>query len=619
MPKVYQSQGNLAGFAMRVLALVALIISSVMAWGRGASVRTDGDILVVNGLPVVRFRNAQDNDSPAERARAAAAVLVSASSADAVVVRPDANKVIVALGSDTILTVTQRDGANPLAIANDWASKIRHALTLPPLRIGDDLVKVPITGSVDISVIGKLCEYVNANSSDRRVATVDKTPYGIRVRGVSSGRTSIVVGSGNSDDQSVTVVVQPFAAPFPQAVTAYVCGSPATSSTVEGAIYGAIRTQLKCEQGAVLDFSLKNVPALGVGQSRTFSINTKASCFQCIDNSGEVQVTVVNTPSPAKDDRVLWYSNDPESVKQPGPLFMSSLESGQSARLLYHHLNASSISMLLRVQAINNSDEPLKVLLIPGDSKPDRNPVRAGMRAATEFLPGFFWNSGEIFTIPPRSTLPLSLRRFSPGETVSGLCSIRLVSGSGLMVRTDAWPPFDLEQQWKNTIYTSTPWREVGCHPINEFDRSPCEPSVHVYPNPYKVEDCHYTVGGRFATIRLGEAPIATADSHRNLDGNYGVLYSIRTSITNPTRSDADVELVMESSSGYTTGLFYVGDKLVSTPYLGPKDTTRIASFHVLAGGSIRTDILTVPISGGSYPVTITLRPVSARSASKSR
>ncbi len=596
---------------MRSLALIVLAFLSCLAFGRGASVRTDGGVLVVNGLPVVRFRPSVDVPLPEERAKTAAAILVSASSPDSISVRSDARGTAIVLGAETLITVYSKDGANGLAIANDWASRIKHALALPALKIGDDLVKVAVAGGVDVSVIGHLCEYVTANSMNRAVASVEKTPYGLRIKGESPGRTAITVGVGNEEDQSITVVVQPLAAIFPQIVTATVCGQPATAGTVEGAITGAIRTQLKSEDGSVIDFRLRPVNAIGAGQSRTITVEVHASAFQSIESTGEVRVRVTNVMPPIATDEVLWYSNDPESVRNPGPLFMSTLEPSRSARLLYHHLNASTIPMLMRVQAINNSDAAIELMIISGDSKPDKNPVRAGMRAAIEYLPANYWGSGEVITIPPRSTLPLSLRRFSPGETVSGLCSVRVISGTGLTVRTDVWPPLALEQKWRNAILTSTPWREVGAHPINEFDRAPCEQSVHVYPNPYKDLECRYSVGGRFGTIRLGEAPIATADSHNNLDGNYGVMYSIRATISNPTNHPAEVELILESSSGYTTGLFIVDGKTYCAPYLGPKDTSRIVRFSIPAGATVKSSILTVPISGGSYPVTMTLRPIS--------
>ena len=158
---------------------------------------------------------------------------------------------------------------------------------------------------------------------------------------------------------------------------------------------------------------------------------------------------VHNLGLPQVKDEQLWYSNDPESVVRPGALFSSTLKLGSPVRFLYHHINASTDGMYLGVQAINDSDSAAKVMIIPGDSKPDRNPVRAGLKAARSVSAGVdVFGSGEVVTIPAHETLPISLRRLLPGETMSGLCSLRLLSGPKGARRcgTDSWPLFQDRQ-----------------------------------------------------------------------------------------------------------------------------------------------------------------------------
>ena len=600
-----------------LLALVLLAIyASAGAFGldrKSASARVDGSVLFVNGVPVAKLKATVDGLGPSARGAKAASVLLAAASPGSISFRAiDGKSHGIYVGYELAITVVSGDGGKPIDVCTEWAARIKRALSLPAIKVSDEPIRLPLGTTKEVPIYGSLCDLATVTTTNSSVATVEKTTTGFTVKAVATGKASVIVSSGANDDTPISVIVQPYAATYPQTLSAFVSGSPSTASTIEGAIQGVIQTQLQTQDGAKLDYKVKGTRALGVGRTKSYTFLVHASAPHCFDSYGEVNVVVRNTPVPAKGDEVLWYSNDPESVKRPGPLFSSELKPGSSARLLYHHLNASSQTMLVRVQAVNDTDKPVRIQLIPGDSRPDRNPVRAGMRAAMEFIQGYTWNSGEVVTIPSRSTIPLSLRRFAPGETVSGLCSLRLIDGDeSILVRTDAWPSFALEGAWQNATLTSTPWREIGSRAINQFDRAPYEQSVHVYPNPYKREKLRYEVGGRFGTCRIGEIPIATANSFNNLDGNYGVIYNIDTTIDNPTNETTDVELVFESSAGYTTGLFLFEGKTVYVPYLGPKEESRIASFHLGAGASKRIEIVTLPISGGSYPITLTLRPRS--------
>ena len=149
--------------------------------------------------------------------------------------------------------------------------------------------------------------------------------------------------------------------------------------------------------------------------------------------------------------------------------------------------------------------------------------------------------------------------------------------------------------------------------PIGEFDQAPFELSLHVYPNPYKSELMTYRVGGRYAFLRLGQSPIQRLDSDGALDGNFGVIYNIRGKVSNPTSVATDVELVFEASGGYTGGLFVVNGSYVKTPLLQPKAEYRIIRIRLVPGAERYLNITTLPLSGGSYPATLTLRPVQSR------
>ncbi len=525
------------------------------------------------------------------------------------------NRTILVSG-EPVLIVTPEDAASQNstagALAQAWAARLKDALDLPPLKVSDNFVKLPTGGSAKVRITGSEADRATIDVSAPSIARTSRSGSDLKITAVGVGHATVSVTAGRAME-NIDVQVLPYAANFPQTINVTVTGAPATKQMVCGAVAGALRTRLEAVSSAHWSFGHVEASQLETGATRSYSVQAWAASSEAYPSSGEVTVVVKNAALPLQTDGDLWYSNDPETVRQPAPLFSASLKNGRSARLLYHHLNGSMQDMFIRVEAINESDKPARIELIPGDSKPDRDPVKAGAAAADQFFQNWMFGSGEVITVPAGSALPISLHRLSPGETASGLCSIRLVDGPpDVLIRTDAFPPFPLDEKWRGALFSSTPWREVGVHSINQFDRSPCEASPHIYPNPYAEDRMDYEVGGRFGFMRIGSKPIARQDSDGVLDGNFGVIYNIRASLKNPTNEAADVELVFQASAGYAGGIFVINGSYLKTSVLAPKGVVRIAKYHLMPGGTEQLDITTLPLSGSSYPATLLIRPVSA-------
>ncbi|HEY0868128.1 MAG TPA: hypothetical protein VGE01_12155, partial [Fimbriimonas sp.] len=243
----------------------------------------------------------------------------------------------------------------------------------------------------------------------------------------------------------------------------------------------------------------------------------------------------------------------------------------------------------------------------PGDASPDPNPVLAGIVAAEMYVKNWMHGSGEIVTIPPRQTVPLSLRRVSPNETMSGLCSLRLVEGpESLLVRTDAYPPFPVSGKWSDALRSTTPWRETGSNPVNDYDLAAYTISNHVYPDPQKAEQTWtYRVGGRHQFVRIGEKAISRQDNSGVLDGNFGVFYRIKADVENPTDKVASVDLHFIPSAGYSGAIFIMDGNLMRTPLLQPQTPWRITQLKLAPGERQSIRLMTIPLSGSSYPATL--------------
>jgi hypothetical protein len=302
-------------------------------------------------------------------------------------------------------------------------------------------------------------------------------------------------------------------------------------------------------------------------------------------------------------------------VREFGTLFTAKLDEGSQARLLYHHLNATSYPMVVAAEVQNAGSMPARILVIPGDAAPSRNPVLAGLVAGEKFLNAWIKRSGEVVEIPPNSSMPLSLRKLAPGETSSGLCSLRLLSGGpkSLTVKLDARPNFATEAGWEGALASDTPWRFMGTPTLKTEANGNGAHSVHAYPDPYKDEEIAYEVGGRFGFARIGQRPISSASGEQSLSGNFGVVYTLKISMANPTAAPGDVEVVFEASAGYSAALFVVDGRVVRTPFLKAKEELQLTRIRLEPGQSRSLTLTTMPLSGSSYPATLTVRPPGLR------
>ncbi len=586
---------------------------ALIATACASSTRSDGDKVFVNEMPVLTLHNG-DSAVLTRRAANIAARLAKfdKNSLLTLSVQDDIAKIVS--GDETVLTVTdaEAESQNQTAgtLAATWLNNIHSALQLPPIQFEKPGAKLPIGGKFQIQVVGSEVDRCSLENSDPSVAAAFHAHNILYLRGVAVGHSTVTLRGPTSSEQ-VTVDVLPLAAVFPQTVEVFVTGDPASKETVKGAVDGAMRTKLPCQPGTELQFTPPDVSSLPIEGTTSYTATVQASSPEAFPAEGKVTVQVHNVPLARRDESALWYSNDPEDVKQPGGLFGARLASSNAVRLLYHHMNATDYPMVFAVRALNNSDKPAQIQIIPGDSKPDLNPVLAGYNAGDQFLRNWIANSGEVVTIPPRSELPISLHQAGAKQTVSGLCYLRLLGGGPdeLLVRVDAFETGQISADLTPGFKSLKPWHMVGTQKMAEKEAE-IDFSREVYPKPFKVQNVDYRIGGKFGFIQIGQKPIESEDEKDKLDGNFGVVYTIHVNVINPTATAADVVVNFESNAGYSGGLFLVDGRLVKTHLLQPKEGVEIDRVHVEPGETRPITILTCPLSGGSYPATIAVMPL---------
>lgn len=600
--------------ALRWICLFVMI--GLTTNGLAHTFRARGATLVVNGVQVFTFANV-GNITGAERASYAAQVLSTLGGELNVGTEALGDVTKIHVAKKDVCTITSQDlkadGVDSQEVAWRVSEKIKSALALPPIRVSQNLVQMGTGKEIVLDLQGSELESLRVTSTNESVAQAQLQDFKIRLKGVRAGN-SIVSLTTRSVQSNVGVVVRNLALITPQTTIAAVTGSPASVETVRGAIESAVKRGLTAAPDADIRIVEMKPSMIDRGNSNTFAVKVQAFAPDCFPAEGTVQVTVFNLGISRKEDQELWYCNIPERLSKPGPVFSSSLVPDRPVRMLYHHVNDTKSLLYFNVQVVNNSELPAKILVIHGDGRPVYNPVAVGAEAGTQYLRKYRNASGEVVTIPPRMTLPVSIRGLYPQQVASGLCSLRLLEGGPdqVLVRADAREPFNVTASWAAAMHSDAPWRLAGTTAINDFDTPAGAPSEFIFPNPAREYSASYVVGNPFTFIRMGHDPIARKDNGEVLDGNYGVIYTINTKVINPTNTTAQVELVFEASAGYATALFLMNGQEVKSEMLKPHGEFRLAVLTVKPGETRKFSFTTLPLSGSAYPATLTFRPLGS-------
>ncbi|MER3496049.1 MAG: hypothetical protein C4320_04125, partial [Armatimonadota bacterium] len=243
-----------------------------------------------------------------------------------------------------------------------------------------------------MAVNGSLAKWAKVESDDRGIIEARRVEGGVTLEARRTGDAVVTLAAGGAV-KAIAVSVRRWAVEFPQTLSANVVGAPATAETVRGAVEGAVFQSLQRAPGTVISFAVEKTAAAGPQSTLRIPVRIKAYGPGSLPSEGRVTVEVHNNAPRLPLESALWYSNNPETFRQPQGLFAAQLEPGQRVRMLHHHLNGARYAMYMRVLAINDGDEAVTLGVTGGESGPDRDPVRAGLNAGGPFLRA--WPSGS--------------------------------------------------------------------------------------------------------------------------------------------------------------------------------------------------------------------------------
>lgn len=386
--------------------------------------------------------------------------------------------------------------------------------------------------------------------------------------------------------------------PFvPAALPISVTGGPAPVSTLRLAILTAVRAQVPGARDARITLLSTTPPLADLPAASTAA---EQASVEVAPPAGApatlaIPVTFTNVILPWSDAQVLLVSNSPETLPFGKVLLSGALKATQTVRLLYHHQNGSHTQrMSITVTLSNPAPSPVTIWVTGAQSGPGGDELAVGHEAARTFLDAYWRHAGFLLRIPPHTTLPLLVHDLAPQAVGSGLAQVQLLDGERLTLQVLA----RLQGEMDPPMASYAP----------DFDT---QHQRGAFARPLITRSLRYTVGGPLQTMRLGaSADVLQEDETREgLQGNYGAMYVFNVQVVNPTEDAATVALVMHAEGGQARGTFLVDDRVIDGPAVQPDAPQVITTVRLGPGARRMLRIATMPESGSSYPVALTIGP----------
>ena len=110
--------------------------------------------------------------------------------------------------------------------------------------------------------------------------------------------------------------------------------------------------------------------------------------------------------------------------------------------------------------------------------------------------------------------------------------------------------------------------------------------------------------------IPIGQIPLPNLVQGQTLAGDYGVLQSVTIRMVNNDRHNArEIALYASPRGGKATGTFVIDRVLVQAHTMAPFGHYKLRQYTIPPGSFVRTEIVTMPEGGSSYPLRLIVAP----------
>jgi len=446
-----------------------------------------------------------------------------------------------------------------------------------------------VLGTVGVSVANPAIVDAALNQSTRT----------LMLTGKAVGSTVVTVRDERGSTRDIPVRVAFAAGNVADGASLRVTGQPASTGFLrEQAIETAI-ARASLRPGANIVAASESVTVAGslaVDNITTIDVPITISGDAYFPVQGTTRVRVENFAQPAIRPRSLLVSDFPETLKENGILFTADMSAKQAERFLYYHYNPPGQPdrrIVLKVE--NTSNQPALVQYISGIAGPGTNEMQVGHLSTQRFLSRQAQNEGTVVTIPPNSTLALTQQGLPAKTVVSGLLQLHEIAGSPLHLTLVAQ---DANDAVEGPIPTSA--LLVGDRPH----------ARGVYPIPEFYFDYSYDTEGPDLEIPIGQIPLPNLVQGQTLAGDYGVLQSVTIRMINNDRRNArQIALYANPRGGRATGTFVIDRVLVQAHAMAPFGHYKLRQYTIPPGSFVRTEVVTMPEGGSSYPLRLVVAP----------
>lgn len=472
--------------------------------------------------------------------------------------------------------------------------------TSPPIIIEPPTGGVTIGGSQALRVM-QVLGIVSITVGDPSIidASVDQTTRIVTIVGKKIGATTLLVRDDRGLERSVPVRVAYLAGSLASDAFVRVTGRPASTEFLREAAIDAAVARVVARTGATIVATPESVAVarpLTVDNVTTIDVPIIVSGDSFFTVAGTTHVRVENFAQPRTRPRSLLVSDYPETLKETGILFSADVTAKQAERFLYYHFNpGGQPERRIVLKVANPSSQPALVQYIAGIAGPGTNEMEVGHLSTQRFLVREAQNEGTVVTIPGNTTIAIMDQPLPARTTASGLMQLHEIEGSPLhltLVAQSATDPID------GPILTSA--LLVGDRPH----------ARGIYSIPEFFFDYSYDAEGPNLEVPIGQIPLPNLVLGQTLAGDYGVLQSVTIRMVNNDRHNArTLALYASPRGGRATGTFVIDRVLVQAHAMPAYGHYKLRQYTIPPGSFVRTEIVTMPEGGSSYPLRLIVAP----------
>lgn len=472
--------------------------------------------------------------------------------------------------------------------------------TSPPIIIEPPTGGVTIGGSQALRVM-QVLGIVSITVGDPSIidASVDQTTRIVTIVGKKIGATTLLVRDDRGLERSVPVRVAYLAGSLATDAFVRVTGRPASTEFLREAAIDAAVARVVARTGATIVATPESVAVarpLTVDNVTTIDVPIIVSGDSFFTVAGTTHVRVENFAQPRTRPRSLLVSDYPETLKETGILFSADVTAKQAERFLYYHFNpGGQPERRIVLKVANPSSQPALVQYIAGIAGPGTNEMEVGHLSTQRFLVREAQNEGTVVTIPGNTTIAIMDQPLPARTTASGLMQLHEIEGSPLhltLVAQSATDPID------GPILTSA--LLVGDRPH----------ARGIYSIPEFFFDYSYDAEGPNLEVPIGQIPLPNLVLGQTLAGDYGVLQSVTIRMVNNDRHNArTLALYASPRGGRATGTFVIDRVLVQAHAMPAYGHYKLRQYTIPPGSFVRTEIVTMPEGGSSYPLRLIVAP----------